>query len=158
MIDEVRVMKGPIKWYDPSKGYGFFVDEQVGEDVLIHRQVLTTFGYQSAPTGATVECRALLRPKGWQAFDILAVDLTTAYPSSNHNLDRASDWEEATVKWFNKARGYGFLLKGDGTRDIFCHMETVRSSGMIALVPNQPVMVKWAQGKNGIVAVELKQR
>ena len=58
-----------------------------------------------------------------------------------------SDWERAMVKWFNRVRGFGFLMRAEGTPDVFVHMETLRRFGFTELRPGQMVLVRWGLGR-----------
>ncbi len=113
------------------------------------RDCLRAGGYQTAYEGARVHCQVLKRPKGMQAFHILSMDESTAIhpsllPQRTHvQVVAESDWERATVKWFNRVRGFGFLTRGEGTPDIFCHMETLRRFGFTEL---RPVRRFWCAG------------
>ncbi len=60
------------------------------------------------------------------------------------------------VKWFNRVRGFGFLTRGEGTPDVFCHMETLRRFGFTELRPGQIVQVRWGMGSKGCMAAELR--
>src|SRR5690606_8611406 len=103
------------------------------------------------------------RPKGLQAFRVLSMDESTAVhppqttPSRTHTtVTPTSGLERVVVKWFNRVRGYGFLTRGEGTEDIFIHMETLRRFGMTELRPGQTVLVRFGDGSKGLMAAEIR--
>jgi CspA family cold shock protein len=132
-------------------------------DVLLHVTCLRRDGFQTAYEGARVVCEAVERPKGFQAFRILSMDESTAVhpsqmpPARTHvAVTPTSGLVRAWVKWFNRLRGFGFLTRGEGTPDIFVHMETLRRYGLTELRPGQIVLVRFGPGPKGLMAAEIR--
>jgi len=120
-------------------------------------------GFQTAYEGARVVCEAQERPKGMQAFRVVSMDESTALhpaqmppPRTHVSVTPTSGLERAWVKWFNRLRGFGFLTRGEGTPDIFIHMETLRRYGMAELRPGQVVFVRYGAGPKGLMASEVR--
>lgn len=155
-------LSGVIKWFDVSKGYGFIVPDNGLPDVLLHVTCLRRDGFQVAYEGARIVVEASHRARGLQAFRILSMDESTALhpaqmppPRTHVTVTPTSGLERAQVKWFNRLRGFGFLTRGEGSPDIFVHMETLRRFGLAELRPGQFVLVRFGPGPKGLMAAEV---
>ena len=131
-IGDLVEVSGAIKWFDVAKGYGFInPDDGLTGDILLHVTCLRRDGHQTALEGARVVCLVKQGDRGMQAFKVLSMDSSTAVHPAELQEQRThvavvpeSGLERALVKWFNRTKGFGFLTRGDGTEDIFIHMET----------------------------------
>ncbi len=160
-VDLVEIT-GAIKWFDVAKGFGFIVPDNGMEDVLLHVTCLRRDGYRTVLEGTRVVCLVQKRERGYQAFRILSMDQSTAvHPSqlppvrTHVQVTPTSGLERALVKWFNRSKGFGFLTRGEGTEDIFIHMETLRRYGLTELRPGQVVLVRYGSGEKGLMAAEI---
>ena len=149
---------GLVKWFDPTKGYGFIKPSSGPQgDVLLHQTCVRQSGFKTAFEGARVVCEAFKGPKGLQARRLLSLDNSTASLTSSRPSALAPHGPsfDATVKWFNRGKGYGFVSRGPDTPDVFVHMETLRRFGIRELRQGQRVRVRTGDGPKGELAAEI---
>jgi CspA family cold shock protein len=60
-----------------------------------------------------------------------------------------------TVKWFNDAKGYGFIGQDDGGEDLFVHFSSIQGDGYRSLREGQPVQYDVQQGRKGLEAINV---
>ena len=156
-VDIVEI-SGRLKWFDVAKGYGFIVPDNGAADVLLHITTLRKDGFSATHEGARVVCVAARRPKGLQVLKIISMEGSSAGHRSDppRTCVAVSGFQIAVVKWFNRPRGFGFLTQGEGTQDIFVHMETLRRYGIAELRPGESLLVRFGDGPKGLMAAEVR--
>ncbi|MFZ2586750.1 MAG: cold-shock protein [Alphaproteobacteria bacterium] len=161
---EVFEVHGTIKWFSAQKGYGFITPQEQGlEDILLHITCLRAGGFQTAAEGATVHIEALRQAnKGIKAFRIITMDDSTATTPSTFSSDSykpvvpETDFETATVDWFNRPRGFGFLSRDRDFARVFVHVEDLRRAGFTELRHGQKVQIRTGMGAKGLAVAAIR--
>jgi CspA family cold shock protein len=159
---EIRRVVGHVKWFDPAKGFGFVVAEDGGADILLHANVLRNFGQSSVADNAGIEISVQQTARGMQALEVHRIDppkADSAPPLEDLNREELSTaelpLEPARVKWFDKAKGFGFANVFGSDEDIFVHVEVLRRSGFADLQPGEAIGLRVVEGKRGRMAASV---
>ncbi|MCX8504521.1 MAG: cold-shock protein [Alphaproteobacteria bacterium] len=156
-------LSGSIKWFDVAKGFGFVVPDGGGPDILLHVTCLQRDGFRVAYEGTRLVFEAIAGRRGWQVLRIVSMDLSTAVhpsqlppPRTHVAVTPTSPLVKVRVKWFNRLRGFGFANEGEGSPDIFLHMEVLRRYGLAEVRPDQELLVRYGPGEKGLMASEIR--
>jgi CspA family cold shock protein len=158
-----KIVQGRVKWFDPGKGFGFVQAEDGGPDVLLHANVLRSFGQSSVADGSVVSLVTQRTERGIQAVAILSIAPPEVTPGIGladiAELDPATlaarPIEPARIKWFDKAKGFGFANVFGDAEDVFVHIEVVRRSGFADLQAGEAVGLRVIEGRRGRMASEV---
>ncbi len=162
-LSSLQHVRGLVKWFDPAKGYGFIVCPDNGPDILLHVNVLRNFGQSSIADGADIEVVTHRTDRGVQAVEIVSITPPeredTPVLSDLAQLDDEeisnTPLEPARVKWFDKAKGFGFANVFGRDEDVFLHVEVLRQSGLSDVQSGEALAMRVIEGKRGRMAVDV---
>lgn len=156
------IVRGHVKWFDTTKGYGFVVTSDDEGDVLLHGNVLRVFGFTSVAEGAEIVLRVQSTDRGRQAVEV--VDIVPGEPTGEAASAlvqlppgaATGPLEPARVKWFDRVKGFGFVNLYGKAEDVFLHMETLRQYGYGEVVAGDVLAVRVTAGPRGPMVYEVR--
>ena len=174
-----------VKWFKTDKGFGFVELSNGTGDAFLHINALQSAGHDSVPPGAKLKVQVANGAKGAQVVKVLEVDTADAadrapppragagggFGGSAGGAGggmgggarpprRAPDPSTAiavtgSVKWFDDAKGFGFVASNDGGKDVFVHISVLGNAGLTRLSDGQAVSMKVVDTPKGREAISL---
>lgn len=155
-------IKGHVKWFDPTKGFGFIVPEDGGKDVLLHANVLRNYGQGSVADGAEIEIEVQQTERGLQAVSVVDILVVADAVPPLRDMEELSsediakvEIQPARVKWFDKAKGFGFANVFRDHEDVFVHVDVLRRSGLANLQAGEAIGIRLFEGERGRMAIDV---
>lgn len=167
-----RRVVAAVKWFNPTKGFGFLVPDDGSPDVFCHASAVRDAGYDTLPQGATVTCELVEGQRGPMVASIVAVDASTATAEPAGRGEPYRDGRErrrdpdgrdgpveersGLVKFYNTAKGYGFVVPDGGGPDVFVPGIVLNRAGLGGLETGQRVSVMVERGARGLQARDIE--
>ena len=164
--------RAKVKWFNAEKGFGFVELGDGTGDAFLHLSVLQRAGQGPVAPGTSLLVRTSQGQKGAQVAEVLEVDASTASAAppprersisgsgprpARRERDMGATVEmRGTVKWYNAAKGFGFVVVPEGGKDVFIHVSVLEQQGLNNLAEGQAVVMQVAQGTKGPEAVSIR--
>lgn len=165
-----------VKWFNGDKGFGFVEMTDGSGEAFIHIRAVEAAGYNALDPGTTLTVRVGQGQKGAQVTEVLNVDASTAEPAAPRSFGGGggggprrqqgsgfsprpatverdlTDAPEASgsVKWYDAAKGFGFVAVEGESKDLFVHRTVLEQAGLANLMEGQKVRVKIVEGRKGL--------
>jgi cold shock protein len=154
---------GKLKWFNPGKRYGFVELSDGSGDAFLHASAVVGVSIGALQPGVTIEFRTAPAQRGLQVTEVIGIDSSTAAPPGKNFRSRLNRQplepgvqEMGTVKWYNAAKGFGFIVLDRGGNDVFVHVSVLQGAGIIGLSEGQRVYVGVAEGQKGPEAASIQ--
>ncbi|MEM7443438.1 MAG: cold shock domain-containing protein [Pseudomonadota bacterium] len=156
-------LEAVVKWYNPTKGFGFVQLSDGSPDAFLHASVLERGGHAAPDPGATLVCDVAPGRRGLQVTEIASIAAAPPGSGESRPFSRPDSYNEpitqtveGTVKFFNNEKGFGFIQPDDGGRDIFVSGRVLTQLGISYLEPEQRVRVGIRMGQKGPLAATVE--
>ena len=157
-VAEEAPVDATVKWFNATKGYGFVELSDGRGDAFLHLKTLRETGRQTLPSGAKIRVVARAGSRGAEVVRVVEVDARSAVERSSRRsaVDPSAAFDlTGKVKWFDDARGFGFVATDDFGRDVFIHSTTLGAAGIRGLFEGQAVSMRVVETPKGREAIEI---
>lgn len=151
-MHRTNTLSGIVKWYDTKRGFGFVRSDGLEEDFLLHENVLSHFGVETVPDGSIIAFKYDCSEKGLKITDVLSVEKPDTDNGPGNLYEDANLIEDsvpARVRWFDEAKGYGFVNCYGRAEDVFVGSGVMRNAGYSVLIVGQALSIQVAHTDSG---------
>ena len=147
---------GTVKWFNATKGYGFIGPDDGSSDVFVHVSAVEQVGLGTLGERQTITFATRSGRDGRPSAEDLSLAPTTDDDGGDDGERAPHDAarDTGTVKWFNTAKGYGFIEPEDGLRDVFVHANAVERAGLGTLRERQRLSYELRPGRGSKSSAE----
>ena len=158
-LEKTTMPTGTVKWFNTTKGYGFIEPEDGSGDVFVHASAVERAGLGTLREGDRVRYESRPGRNGREsAEDLSRLEAADRAPTRHEEFHGPPSGVGATrvgtVKWFDTAKGFGFIAPDDGSPDSFVHISAVERAGLGTLREGQRVNYELRPGRNGKFSAE----
>ncbi len=139
-----------VKWFNPTKGFGFVQPTDGSPDAFMHVSVVERSDHNSLPQGATIICDLCAGQKGPQVAAVHRVESMPEAPP--HDEGGEASEVDGTVKFYNGEKGFGFVVPDGGGKDVFVSARVLERAGIRDLEPDQRLRMMIRMGQKGPMA------
>jgi len=162
MASTAAAVDATVKWFKADKGYGFVELADGKGDAFLHANALHASGHETVPAGAKLKVLVGAGAKGAQVTRVLEVDASGVVERPQRAPGRRVAPDPSTavsvagkVKWFDDAKGFGFVASDDGGKDVFVHISILGPAGISHLAEGQQVHMRVVDTPKGREAISL---
>lgn len=149
-----------VKRFDAERGFGFVSLDGNSGDAFLHIKVLQKAGADAVTPGTRLRIRVGRGERGPQVTEVLEVGSMEAVKPREPRASLVSPTQQTDqgeevrgkVKWYNAEKGFGFITRDDGGKDVFVHATALERSGTTQLTEGQAVTIQVVQGDRGLEA------
>jgi cold shock protein len=165
-----------VKWYNPTKGFGFVTFDDGSPDAFLHVSAVQAAGYDQLTEGSRIVCDVSQGQRGLQIAALHSVEMAAGAPPRERRprddfggaygggygdsgggyggrrerfASTPGETLEGRVKFFSPDKGFGFVSPDAGGKDVFVHAKVLERAGIPMLEPDQRVRVQTSMGQKG---------
>jgi CspA family cold shock protein len=151
-MDSNQTQSGVVKWYSYKKGYGFITSKECKSDILVHFSALEAANIRNLRPGDKLTFEISETGSGIQVKRLLTFEDANYNPQNSQSFNIIGK-----LKWFNRVKGFGFVVPEDGGEEIFVHATIFQQANLLDIPQGTQMEVVTIRGPKGLEATSIKE-